>query len=237
MEKRDRKIWLEIRKDFEDVYTRKFLQVPKVAKKSKGFKLRGRGIHSVIYTTDLVVVRNNNADATMLVYPFTPEPIILRSFVRCAQRPIFVGVGGGATTGKRIAHYALNAEFIGASAVVVNAPITTSDLVRVREYTDLPIIATAFTLEQAREKMVAGIDVLNIAAGKDTPDVVQIVRDEMPHVPILASGGRSDESILKTIKAGANAIVYTAPNMNELMSDLMDQYRKRMSYYSGKDKE
>ena len=41
----------------------------------------------------------------------------------------------------------------------------------------------------------------------------------------LATGGPNEETIRKTIEAGANAITYTPPTNGDTMSSLMDKYR------------
>ena len=46
-----------------------------------------------------------------------------------------------------------------------------------------------------------------------------------PDVPIIATGGPTDESILETIQAGANAITWTPPSNGEIFRDIMAAYR------------
>ena len=48
---------------------------------------------------------------------------------------------------------------------------------------------------------------------------------KFPKVPIIATGGPTDESIKETIEAGANAITYTPPSNGKLFSELMKKYR------------
>ena len=58
------------------------------------------------------------------------------------------------------------------------------------------------------------------------------IRDEgselviFPEVPIIASGGGTEESIRRTIQAGANAITYTPPTAQELFKITMAKYRE-----------
>ena len=44
-------------------------------------------------------------------------------------------------------------------------------------------------------------------------------------MPIIATGGPTDESILETIRAGANAITWTPPTNGEIFRDIMAAYR------------
>ena len=77
------------------------LRMPDEIEEASGFTLFGRRIKSLIYTTDVAVIRNSNADAVFAVYPFTPQPAITQALLTVAECPVFVGVGGGTTTGKR----------------------------------------------------------------------------------------------------------------------------------------
>lgn len=52
------------------------LRVPDELEECGGFTLFGRRIKSLLYTTDVAVIRNSNADAIFAVYPFTAQPAI-----------------------------------------------------------------------------------------------------------------------------------------------------------------
>ena len=58
-----------------------------------------------------------------------------------------------------------------------------------------------------------------------TPELVAHIREQFPSIPLIATGGPSDESIMKTIRAGANAITYTPPSTAQLFASMMDKYR------------
>ena len=83
-----------------------------------GITVKGHTLKSFAYTTDAVIIRNTNANAILAVYPFTGEPVITQALLTVAQMPLFVGVGGGTTTGPRVAELAMVAEMQGAAGVV-----------------------------------------------------------------------------------------------------------------------
>lgn len=76
------------------------------------------------------------------------------------------------------------------------------------------------------KRLAFGAAILNVAAAAQTPDVVAQIRAAFPEVPIIASGGNSNDSIHKTIQAGANAITYTPPGTAELFKSTMAKYRE-----------
>ena len=75
-------------------------------------------------------------------------------------------------------------------------------------------------------RLEAGADILNISGARHTPEIVRAVRAQFPNVPIIATGGPTDESILETIAAGANAITYTPPSSADLFAVSMQRYRQ-----------
>jgi len=202
------------------------LEIPKSAYKASGILIYGRRIKTLVFTTDIAIIRNCDADAVLAVYPFTPQQIIADSIIKAADMPVFCGVGGGITNGMRTVNLAKDAEHSGAMGVVMNAPITNENIRMVFDEIDAPIVVTV-TSENTdiQARLDAGVSILNVACGKDTPKVVRKIREQFPDVPIMASGGNTDEFIAETIAAGANAITYTPPSTNELFKKIMVKYR------------
>ena len=203
------------------------LRMPDEIEEASGFTLFGRRIKSLIYTTDVAVIRNSNADAVFAVYPFTPQPAITQALLTVAERPVFVGVGGGTTTGKRSVQMAAVSEMQGAAGCVVNSPATAEMVEHITNIADIPVIATVVRCDDdAHAKVRAGAKILNIAAGKNTPQVLRELREHYPNLPLIAPGGKTPESIRETIAAGANAIIWTPPSAQQLQTDMMQRYRK-----------
>ena len=59
-------------------------------------------------------------------------------------------------------------------------------------------------------------------------EYVAKIRKDYPDFPIIATGGPTEESIRKTIEAGANAITWTPPSVSELFKDVMTKYRNNV---------
>ena len=77
-------------------------------------------------------------------------------------------------------------------------------------------------------RLEAGADFLNVSGAAATPEIVAEIRRDFPEVPIIATGGPTEESILRTIQAGANAITYTPPSNGVLFARIMNQHRKAL---------
>ena len=101
------------------------LSLPHCVSECGGIRIFGKRVKSLAFTTDVAIVKNINADAIMAVYPFTPQPVIADAIISVADVPVFVGVGGGVTSGMRSYRLAIQAEHQGAFGVVLNAPIPT----------------------------------------------------------------------------------------------------------------
>ena len=203
------------------------LNIPESIYSCSGILIFGRRIKSIVFSTDVAIIKNINADAVIAVYPFTPQPIISQAIIQVSDVPVFVGVGGGITSGQRSVRLAEEMEHQGAFGVVVNAPIPPAIIQEINRQVDIPVIVTVVSRRQnIEERIAAGADILNISAAADTPALVAWVRERYPALPIIATGGPTEESILATIQAGANAITYTPPTNRQLFSETMEKYRK-----------
>lgn len=202
------------------------VEVPLIIGECSGIKIFGKRIKSLLFTTDVAMIRNTNADAIMAVYPFTPQQLITEVLIMAADVPVFCGVGGGITQGKRVVNLALDAEFKGAMAVVANSPTSNEVLRTIRATIDIPVVVTVVSENtDISERIQAGATILNVSGGKNTPKIVRRIREIFPECPIIATGGPSEESIRETIESGANAITYTPPSTTKIMGELMDRYR------------
>lgn len=213
-------ITTELRKDI--------VKVPEAIQEASGIIVFGKKIRSIIYTTDIAIIRNTNANAVIAVYPFTPHPAITKSIIEAADIPVFSGVGGGLTQGTRANYMSLFAEAQGSIGVVLNGPTPASTVQEVCKVVDIPVVSTVTsTYSLIQEKLDSGVQIINISAAEKTPEVVAYFRKLYPDLPIMATGGPTDENIRQTIQAGANAITYTPPSNGELFSKKMDLYRQQ----------
>lgn len=203
------------------------LKLPQSVYNATGIVVNGRRIKSFVFTTDLAIIRNCDADAVFAVYPFTPQQAISDAIIKASYIPVFCGVGGGTTSGMRTVGLAKDVECQGAMGVVLNAPITNLNLRAVAMAVDIPVIITVTKEDtDVAERLRNGASILNVACAAQTPRVVQKIRREFPEVPIIATGGRTEATIAETIAAGANAITYTPPTAAELFREMMEKYRE-----------
>jgi hypothetical protein len=127
---------------FQSRLRKNIVTVPEVINECSGIRIFGQLLKSFLFTTDVAIIRNTNADAILAVYPFTPQPLISHSLILASDKPILCGVGGGITNGDRSIDLAIDAEFQGALGVVLNKP-TSNDLIkRLKDKIDIPIIIT-----------------------------------------------------------------------------------------------
>ena len=183
-----------------------------------------------MFSTDVAIIKNTNANSIIAVYPFTPQLSITHAILEVASVPVFVGVGGGLTTGQRSIQIAIQAELLGAYGVVVNAPMQNDVIREMKKILDIPIIATVASLnDDYRGKIDSGVSILNVSGGSNTVEMVRVIRGVLGReFPIIATGGPTEESILDTIDAGANAITYTPPSTGEIFAGVMKKYRNEL---------
>lgn len=212
--------------EYESRLRHNIIKVPEEARACSGINVFGRKLKTFIFSTDIAIIRNCDADAVFAVYPFTPQVAISESIIKGAYTPVFCGVGGGTTQGERSVALAKDVEAQGACGVVFNAPVSDADVAAVAKEVDVPVVITVVSAEtDISARLDAGASILNVAAADRTPELVRYIRERFPDVPIIATGGPTGETIAETVAAGANAITYTPPSAKELFSALMKKYR------------
>ena len=211
---------------YEGTLRSHLLTVPESIRACGGIRIFGRRIKSLVFSTDVAIIKNVDADGVIAVYPFTPQPTIAQAIISVSDVPVLVGVGGGVTNGNRSVRLAAFAEHQGAFGVVVNAPLANEVVTAIKAVVDIPVVATIVSGGQdIVGRVAAGADILNVSAAAGTPALVARIRREYPTIPIMATGGPTDESIMATIQAGANAITYTPPTNGQLFAKIMADYR------------
>ncbi|WP_372945872.1 hydrolase [Muriicola sp.] len=203
--------------------------VPEIIDRCSGIRVFGQLLKSFLFSTDVAIIRNTNANAIIAVYPFTPQPVISQSLILASDKPIFCGIGGGITSGERSVELAIHAEFQGALGIVLNKPAPNDLIYRLKEKIDIPIVLTVVSeRDDIKGRLEAGVDIFNVSGAVKTPDIVKKIRDIDAHVAILATGGKTEETISACMEAGANAISYTPPSTAELFKDIMIRYRTEL---------
>jgi hypothetical protein len=219
--------------EFKGSLRSNILQVPEAINVCSGIRILGKCIKSLLFSTDVAIIRNTNADAIIAVYPFAPQPIITHALIMAADKPVFCGVGGGPISGKRPLEIALDAEFQGALGVVLNQPAPNELIEELKKKLEIPVIVTVVAEnEDFQGRIDAGVDIFNVSGAARTEAIVRRIRGIHPRIPIIATGGKDEFSILNTIKAGANAITYTPPAAGDLLRTIMNTYREALT---GKD--
>lgn len=201
--------------------------VPKVAWDAPGIMVGDQMVRTFVFTTDVAVVCNCDADAVLAVYPFIGQPVIAESLLHAAGRPVFTGAGGSMTPPERSIKLALRMRKMGISGVVVNMTFKEDAIPAMHnQLQGVPLVLSVCELnDETYDRIAAGASIANVAAGRDTAHVVAQIRANFPSLPIMASGGPTDASIAATIEAGANAVTWTPPNIQQMEHELMERSR------------
>ena len=215
--------------EIESSLRKKPVLMPNAIYNASGIRIQGTRIKSLIFSTDIAIIRNSNAQAVFAVYPFTPQLAIVQSIIQGSSIPVCAGVGGGTTSGPRSVSIALECELLGAYGVVVNTPMKNEVIRDMYEVLDIPIIATVVSKhDDFVGKINAGARILNVSGGKKTAELVAYVRSIIGNeFPIIATGGDDEANIHATTQAGANAITYTPPSTSKLFKSMMEDYREK----------
>lgn len=214
----------------ESKLRKRIVEMPSVIHLASGIKIFGKRIKAIIFSTDIAIINNTNADAVIAVYPFTPTLSISKTIIENSPMPVFCGVGGGLTSGQRSMDIAFHAELSGAYGVVMNAPTKNELISELKEKIDIPIVITVVSENEDFEARIrAGVGIFNVSGGAKTANIVRKIRDAHSTFPIIATGGPTEDTIRETIEAGANAITYTPPTTAEIFEVVMQNYRKEIA--------
>lgn len=217
------------RPEYRSHYRAELVHVPDSIRRSSGIIINSRRYKSFLFSSDVATIMYSDADAILAVYPYSPHPAIIKALSTASPVPLVAGVGGGVTQGKRSAEIARFADAFGCLAVVLNAAVDPYTVRMVNDSVDIPIIYSVISRHQQIDQHIeAGVSILNISGGKATAEITRIFRERYPNIPIIATGGKTDEQILATIEAGANAISYTPKTTQQVFQENMEKYRMEM---------
>src|SRR5690606_17189612 len=159
------------------------VSVPEIIDTCSGIRVFGQLLKSFLFSTDVAIIRNTNANAIIAVYPFTPQPLISHSLILAADKPIFCGVGGGLTKGSRSLDLALDAEFQGALGVVLNKPTPNDFIKELKDKIDIPVVITVVSEhEDLKGRIDAGVDILNVSGADRTSHIIKKIRELDPEI-------------------------------------------------------
>ena len=138
------------------------VEIPPLIYQVEGIRVFGRTLRSFIFSTDIALIRNTNADAVFAMYPFATQPVIHRSLLQSADLPVFVGVGSVGMSDNKVMSNALDAEAAGATGVVVGPQLPAEMITRLKRQLDIPLVATvASEKEDLERKIDSGVDIFS----------------------------------------------------------------------------
>lgn len=76
--------------EFKGLLRSHMIELPKVIRDASGIIIFGKRLKSFVFSTDVAVIKNTNADAVIAVYPFTPQPRITEALLLASDVPVFV---------------------------------------------------------------------------------------------------------------------------------------------------
>lgn len=201
-------------------------EIPNALEESNGIHIGEHLIRSVLLTTDLAFIKNLKADSVMAVHPFDKSTDMDEVIIKFSANPVFCDIGGGLLHEFEATRAAKRSLEVGASAVVISKPTPAEVIRNIRsEIGGLLIYTVMFEDEPVEDLVKAGVDIFNVATGEFTSESVRLIRNFLPEIPIMASGGPHNSTIRETIRAGADAIVFNPPTATEMMRAVFEGFR------------
>ena len=186
------------------------LEMPPEIRQASGIVIYGRRIKSLVFTTDLAIIKNCDADAVFAVYPFTPQQSISDAIIKASYIPVFCGVGGGTTQGLRTVSLAKDVESQGAMGVVLNSPINNMNLLAVAKSVDIPVIITVVDEKPAGSaQFMVGTDEFCVPLGAliDVDAEIEKQEAQLKHLEGFLAGVMKKLSNEKFVAHAPEAVV------------------------------
>ena len=197
-----------------------------IRERCPGIELGGTLVKSILFSTDLAIIENTRCDAVLAVYPFAPSLALMEALMDFTKKPVICGVGGGLTKGNFSLQMAMEAEKLGAAAVIVNQPFPDADLKKLSEAISIPVIASVSNLQvDFAAKLNNGAQIINFTGGKENGALIKKLKSDFPEQPFICTGGKKHIDVQSAIDAGASAVVLVPPTTAELFRSVMDVYR------------
>jgi hypothetical protein len=139
--------------------TKKMATPTLITNSCKGVSLGGVAVKSLLFSKDMALIENNDADAILAVYPFAPSKKIMKALISFSEKPVVCGVGGGMTQGKTSLEMAIAAEDMGAVAIIVNQPFQNKHIEAIKKRVSIPLISSVSVKEFSfKDRVNAGVD-------------------------------------------------------------------------------
>lgn len=201
-------------------------ELPEAIDECGGIQVGSNTIRSVLMSTDLSFINSIEADSVMAVHPFEKSEKMDRVIINFSQNPVFCDIGGGLLNQNKSISVARNSLGAGAAGVILSRPTPAEVVANIRsEINGLLIYTIMYDGEPVEDLSGAGVDIFSVSTGKFTAESVNNIKERIPNIPIMASGGPYNSTIRETIRAGADAIVYIPPTATEMMRSVFDGFR------------
>lgn len=182
---------------------------PEFLSSAKGFRLKNRLVHAILYTRDKLNMKTTNADAIMTNFFLIPGGKRARSMLLKTGRPFIFPVHFRFIFLLGLSNLIKKLEISGAAGLFVAGWLPDEILKKLCKQASLPVIsATAPRLDKIFSKIEAGAYAVCLPGKYVSKKMIRILHESYPFVPVIASCGRSEDSMLSCLKSGVDAVMY-----------------------------
>ncbi len=182
---------------------------PEFVYSARGFRLNGRMVYALLATTDDVNIRTTDAEAILANFLFFPGAQRLKRVfsqdkgsVVLTVHPWYILLYGFSGLVKRLDQTA-------ASGLYAGRWLSNAVLKRICSESSLPVIcATGPKPDEITSRIRAGAYALCLKERDISKKLVLFLHEAYPHVPVIASCGRSGKEMLNSVKAGVDAVIF-----------------------------
>ena len=176
---------------------------------SKGFILENRLIQAILLSRVEISIRTTNADAVITNFYMIPRESHVKGELLKAEKPFILPVRFWFFLFRGYRALAKKLEDSGASGIFVPGWLPYPVVKKLSNNISLPVISAAYpALNHILSKIDAGAYAICLPGKHITKNLIERLHESCPRVPIIAYCGKSKDTMLRSLKSGADAVIY-----------------------------
>ena len=182
---------------------------PEFLYSARGSRLKDRLISALLLTNSEFHMKTTDAEAVLANFFFFPGEQRLKRLFPESERLLVLRVQLWHILLFRLSGLVRRYDGTGASGLYAGRWLSDRALKRICSESSLPVIcATGPGRDEISSKIEAGASALCLRGQDISKNRINSLHEAYPYIPVIASCGRSKKTMLNSVKAGVNAVIF-----------------------------
>ncbi len=182
---------------------------PKLFSFPGGFKLNGKLIYTILSTRDEYEMLMTDAEAILAHFYFIPGKEKLKRILSISGKPTIVTVDFAFLNPLGILSLAKILESLGVAGLYVSRKFPVDLLRKICSEATIPVFAVSSAdIGEITSKINAGVYAVCIAGKDISTELITLLHQSFPNIPVLAMCNKSEKQMQKSVKYGSDAFIF-----------------------------